>query len=137
MDRRWAIALLGAVATTGCQNMGLDYAGPAEEAQLRPPFDLVASTTAPAAAVEERGIVMDGRLWVPAGQPLARAEEGIQPVGSADGRTVYARGWDQAPYDELFAQDDEGWRSYLPVVGGGAPGGGHGKGQSEGHGGGH
>lgn len=126
MKSRWTMGLLGTLAVVGCQNMGLDYAGPAEEAEVRPPFDLVASTTAPAAAAEERGLIMDGRMWVPSGRPLDRAEEGIRPVGSADGTTVYARGWDEAPYDELFAEGDEGWRSYRPVIGGGAAGGGPG-----------
>lgn len=135
MDRTWTIALLGVLAAVGCENMGLDDAGPADEARQRSPSELVAAVTQPAPEQGERALVVAGRLWVPAGTPVALDEAGLRPVGSSAGQTVYARGWDRPPYGELFTRlDDEardrrladrirgdGWQAYLPVVGGDVP----------------
>lgn len=143
MSRRPMIALLAVAATVACENMGLDYAGPADDAARRPPPALVAAVTPPPTPAGE-GLIVDGRLWLPAGSPLALDEEDVRAVGSASGRTVYARAWDQPPYDRLFARDQrqdpaagapgseaaapqgsaadaqEGpWIAYLPVIGGG------------------
>lgn len=132
MNRRSTIALLGIVAAVGCENMGLDYAGPEGEARVRQPSDLVAAAMEPADSVERPGLVIDGRLWVPSGVPRTLDESAVRPIGSAGGQTVYARGWDEAPYDEIFtATDQGGWRSYLPVIGGGAPRGSAGGGAAE------
>lgn len=131
MKGRSTMALVGIVAAVGCENMGLDYAGPAEEARLRPPTDLVAAAMGPSGAPDGGGLVVDGRLWVTAGLPVALHEDALRPVGAASGQTVYARSWDQAPYDQLFTREGSGaatgesgaagsrWLAYLPVIGGG------------------
>lgn len=139
---RSMIPLLALLAAVACENMGLDYAGPAEDARHRPPPELVAAVIAPATTAEERELIMDGRMWMPARAPLALEEEDVRPIGSANGRTVYTRSWDQPPYDRLFIRavdaasipggteasaprgalhtgEDPQWVSYLPVIGGG------------------
>lgn len=135
MDRTWTIALLGVLAAVGCENMGLDYAGPAEEARHRSPPELVAAVMHTDTASQEK-LIVGGRAWTPSGGPQALDEAGLRPVGSSHGQTVYARGWDRPPYDQLFVRLDEEtrsgagladraqrneWQRYLPVVGGDGP----------------
>lgn len=105
--KRMTIAVLGLVAGTvaGCKDMGLPGNVPLEEAQDRPPSALVAAVLAPVEAVNAR-IVVDGRLWVPSGQPLTVQESDLRAVGSATGRTVHARRWDASPYDALFVREE-------------------------------
>jgi hypothetical protein len=124
------IALFGAVALVGCENMGLEYAGAAEEARVNAPTDLVAAVHPRVAESEVPPLIVDGTRWVTAGEAPAVGEEDVRPVGSASGTTVYARSWDSPPYDQLFTRvpgsltAGDGWRSYLPVIGdGGASGG--------------
>ncbi|HUG40203.1 MAG TPA: hypothetical protein VMM12_06955 [Longimicrobiales bacterium] len=95
-----ALALV-AGATAGCRDMGLDGNIPLEEARARETSELVAATMRPRAAPAQR-LVVDGRLWVPFGLPLTLDASDLRAVGSADGQTVHARRWDQAPYDALF-----------------------------------
>lgn len=120
MKRMGTIAVLGAVALAGCQNMGLEYAGPEGDAVVAPPTALVAAVHPRTAAGDRQQLIVDGRNWVPSGRPLALSESDLSPVGSAGGHTVYARSWDDAPYDALFTRTDGStWVSYLPVIGGG------------------
>lgn len=132
MKRTAMIALVGSVALVGCRDMGLEYNIPFEEAAQKPPMALVAAAYPVDEAGEAPHIVLDGTLWVPSGVPGTVSEGGLRPVGAAQGRTVYARSWDRAPYGELFTRVEEGpvaeigaqadWQSYLPVIGGGTPG---------------
>lgn len=103
--KRITIAVLGLVIGTaaGCKDLGLDGNIPLEEAQDRPPSALVAAVMAPVEPVSER-LVVDGRLWIPSGMPLTLQESDLRAVGSATGRTVYARRWDESPYDALFVR---------------------------------
>ena len=103
--KRTTIAVLGLVAGTaaGCKDMGLEGNVPLEEAQDRPPSALVAAVLAPVEAVNAR-LIVDGRLWIPSGQPLTLQESDVRAVGSATGQTVYARRWDESPYDALFVR---------------------------------
>jgi len=132
MKRRAMIALMGAVALVGCQDMGLPDNIPLEEAEQKPAPALVAAAYPVDDTAEGPKLVLDGTLWVPAGVPGTVSEDGLRPVGAAQGRTVYARSWDRAPYGELFTRVEEGpvveigaqadWQAYLPVIGGGTPG---------------
>jgi len=55
-------------------------------------------------------------------------------VGSAGGQTVYARSWDEAPYDALFTRDaGDRWLTYAPVLGGGSSASPAGAGSAPGH----
>lgn len=121
MDRIQTIALIGLLTLAGCRNMGLDYAGPEDEAVTADPTELVAAVHARAAEEERRPLIVEGKKWVPSGRPLMLNEDEVTPVGSAGGRTVYARSWDDSPYEALFARGEDGteWRTYLPVLGGG------------------
>lgn len=103
--KRNTIAALGlvAAATAGCMDMGLEGNIPLEEAQARETSELVAAVRRPTGAAPIRFIV-DGRLWVPSGLPLTLAMSELRAVGSGDGQTVYARHWDQAPFDALFVR---------------------------------
>ena len=115
--KRITIAALGLVvgSTAGCVDMGLGGNVPLEEAEDRPPTELVAAVHRPTEAVSER-IIVDGRLWVPSGMPLTAEASDLQAVGSADGRTVYARRWDRAPYDALLMQLPDGTTAATPVA---------------------
>ena len=103
--KRITIAALGLVVggTAGCRDMGLEGNLPLAEAEQRQTSELVATVMQPTDASAPR-LVVDGRLWVAAGLPARMAEADLRAVGSADGRTVYARAWDAAPYDALFVR---------------------------------
>ena len=135
MKRRTTALLFGILAMAGCQDMGLEYNLPLEEATDRPPMALVAAVMAPAATAD-RQLIVDGTLWVPSGLPLALDQQEVQPVGSSGGETVYARSWDRPPYDELFTRlpppaptdplvfgpaEGEQYLSYSAIIGGGGP----------------
>lgn len=100
MKRRATIALC-VVTLVGCENMGLDYAGTGEEGRNRASTDLVSSVhrAAPAAT---QPVIVDGRRWVPAGKPIRLDAAELRSVGSSGGQTLYARQWDDAPFDMLF-----------------------------------
>jgi hypothetical protein len=87
----------------GCRDLGLPGNIPAEESRTATPPELVAQVTAPAEAEAPR-LVVDGRLWVPVGQPSPRDPATLRPVGAAAGTTVYARTWDERPYRALFTR---------------------------------
>ncbi len=71
---------------------------------------------------------------MPSGPPLALGEGEVRPVGSAGGQTVYARSWDEAPYDALFTRDaGDRWLTYAPVLGGGSSASPAGAGSAPGH----
>ena len=118
--KRITIALLGLVVgtTAACRDMGLEGNIPLEEAMEKPPTPLVVAVTSAADAAGDR-LVVDGRLWVPSGMPLTMEEADLRAVGSATGRTVYARRWDQSPYDALFIPRPTGG----PAAGSGTTGG--------------
>jgi hypothetical protein len=137
MRRAPVIALCGALVLVGCQDLGLEDNLPLEEAEGRPPSELVVAVMGPGAAAD-REIIVAGRLWVPSGLPQTLQAGELVPVGSSGGTTVYARSWDEAPYDALFTRLDaaaatdsldsgprEGdrWLGYEPVIGraGGVP----------------
>lgn len=128
------MALAGVLALVGCRDMGLEYNYPLEEAEQMPPSELVVAVH-PSEVPAGHELVVAGQLWVPSGQPRALSEDELEPIGAASGQTVYARSWDQEPYGELFTRLPEpatetdvlgsmggqGWRAYLPVIGGGGP----------------
>lgn len=135
MKRITMVALaIAAGATTACRDLGLEGNIPLEEARDREPSALVAAVMRPTEVVAQR-IVVDGRLWVPSGQPITAGAEDLQPVGSADGTTVYARRWDRPPYDAVFirlapagapgrppaAGIEEHWVELMPVRGRSGP----------------
>ncbi len=97
------MALLGALVLPGCRDMGLEDNLPLADAESRPPSALVEAVMAPTSGGE---YIVDGRLWIPSGLPLTLRAEELRPVGSAGGRTVFARSWDEAPYDALFTRLD-------------------------------
>lgn len=133
MERIRTMALFGVLALAGCQNMGLYDAGPEEDAVVAPPPELVAAVHASSPEMARQPLIVDGRKWVPAGTPLALGDGEVRPVGSAAGQTVYARSWDEAPYDALFTRDGDRWLSYAPVLGGGSSAGPAGAGAAPGH----
>lgn len=106
--KRITIGALGLVVgmTAGCRDMGLEGNLPLAEAEQRQTSALVAAVMQPADAAAPR-LVVDGRLWVASGQPTTMNQADLRAVGSADGRTVYARGWDASPYDALFVRAEE------------------------------
>lgn len=118
------IALLAGLTATGCENLGLYDAGAADEARQNPPSELVSAVIQPAPTENGRELVVDGRLWIASGRPVTLDPQDVRPIGSANGRTVHARGWDRPPYDEIFTStDDERWLAYRPVPGRDVPAG--------------
>lgn len=131
MDRTRTLALLAlTLAAAGCKDMGLggDLAA-MDQPVDRPPNDLVATVMAPT-HVEPNQLVVDGRLWVPSGLPLALRLDELRPVGSAGGHTVYSRKWDAQPFEQLFVRPGAaspagatagermpGWQAFAPVLG--------------------
>jgi hypothetical protein len=132
MKRRQTVALFGVLALVGCENMGLDYAGTGEEGRTRAPTELVAAvhpisatpatsaTSAASATPAAEPIILEGRRWVPSGSPAAMDPSELRSVGSAGSLTLYARQWDDAPYDLLFAPVEDRMQAYAPVLGGDA-----------------
>lgn len=135
MRRTPITALLGLVlATPACRDVGLEDNRPLEEAMQRPPSALVAAVHAPAAE-ETQPVIVEGRLWVPAGTPVTLPATELRPIGSADGNTLYARAWARSPYGQVFTrvQPDsadepretaaagpatgERWQAYAPILG--------------------
>ena len=131
--KRTGTLVLAAFALVGCQDMGLEDNVPLREAMEQPPKELVAEVMAPS-EVADRQLVVDGRLWVPSGLPLTLQQSEIRPVGASNGQTVYARSWDEEPYDELFVPlgadaptdplrfgpvEGDGYLAFAPVIGGG------------------
>jgi hypothetical protein len=124
-----------AFLTVGCTDLGLPGNIPAEEAQTMPPPDLVAHVLPPAGDAAAP-LIMDGRLWVPAGQPFSPpSTTRMRPIGSAAGQTVYTRAWDEPPYSAIFVRMEtlsaeeaaspaeamafghERWQEYAPAAG--------------------
>lgn len=107
--KRVTMATVGliAAAAAGCVDMGLEGNRPLEEAEYRVTSALVAAVTEPTGGDGPR-IVVDGRLWLPSGLPIALSPTDVRAVGSADGQTVYARTWDAPPYDALFVRGGGG-----------------------------
>lgn len=132
---RTGIGVIGvALLATGCADLGLEGNIPAEQSRTMPPPELVTAVMPPTADDAVR-LVVDGRLWVPAGQPATRAAAELRPVGSAAGRTVYARAWDDRPFNAIFTRvegarpeaatsvraamvaDRQHWQEYAPATG--------------------
>lgn len=112
-----AIVLATIVALTGCRDMGLEGNVPLQEAEQMAPPDLVAAVHGPAQDTAEP-VILDGRTWVPWGEPQAMSAGALRPVGSVHGTTVYVRSWDRSPYDALFtATGDGAWQGHAPVIG--------------------
>lgn len=119
---------------TSCRDLGLPGNVPEQEARTAAPPELVAQVIPPAERDEVR-LVMDGRLWVPAGAPFIAPPAGMRPVGATAGVTVYARAWDERPYRAIFTPVAmpapetattarsamearlEHWQEYAPVIG--------------------
>jgi hypothetical protein len=117
MKRAPVAALVALLALAGCRDMGLAGNLPLEEAERMPPPALVAAVFAESPAGGE-DLVIDGRLWVPWGLPVALDAGELRAVGSSHGRTVHARAWDRSPYDALFIPaDTDGWQGHAPVIG--------------------
>lgn len=116
--RRAPTAALVALLAVGCTDLGLEGNIPLEEAERKPPSELVAAVFGPTDAPAGE-LIADGRLWVPWGRPGAFDDADLRPVGSTHGLTVHARAWDRPPYDALFVPTDHaGWQGYAPVIGG-------------------
>lgn len=116
-----AFALLPASVVAGCVDLGLEGNVPLDQATHRPASELVAAVHAPS-ELQGGQMIVDGRLWVPFGEPGAMAGSPLRPVGAADGRTVHARSWDEPPFDALFTRDTaqgagEQWQGWAPVSG--------------------
>lgn len=124
-NARTTIVLLGVLTASGCKNMGLYDAGPADEARQSPPSELVSAVSQPTPEEDVRELIVDGRLWIVWGRPMTLDPQDVRPIGSANGRTVHARMWDRPPYDDLFTPTDDGarWLSYRPVIGRDVPAG--------------
>lgn len=134
MERTRTMALFGVLALAGCQNMGLYDAGPEGEAVVASQSELVAEVHATLPDAAGPPLIVDGQPWLRSGTPLAMGDTEVRSVGSAGGMTVYARSWDQAPYDALFVRDAGGsWRTYAPVLGGGSSAAPAGAGAADGH----
>lgn len=135
MRRTPITALLGLVlATAACRDVGLEDNRPLEEAMQRPPSALVAAVHTPAAE-ETQPVIVEGRLWVPAGTPVTLPATELRPIGSARGHTLYARAWARSPYGQVFTRvqpdsadaptetaaagpaSGERWQAYAPVLG--------------------
>lgn len=126
MKRTTILALAAALTGSGCVDLGLEgNAIPEQEAAVAAPSDLVAAVHAPSGDAE---LIVDSRPWVMSGMPVAAPLQPYTPVGSAMGRTVFARSWDDRPYDELFARIQgaaatvqlraKEWQGLQPVLGG-------------------
>jgi hypothetical protein len=131
MNRKGAIVLVGlATLLGGCRDLGLAGNIPAEESRRADPPPLVADVMRPAPGGDTQ-LVMDGRLWVPTGHPVALPVTELRPVGSAMGQTVYARWWDDRPFRAIFIQaivhpqsarealhaTRQHWQEFAPVIG--------------------
>lgn len=115
--KRLLTPLLAGLLASGCGQLGLDGVPPLDVAAHAAPGDLVAAVHAPPADTGEE-MVVDGRLWVPWGTQLEMNAASLRPVGSTHGVTVYARAWDRAPFDAVFAGSGSGWwQAYAPVIG--------------------
>lgn len=119
------IALFAMLTAGACKNMGLYDAGPADDARQSPPSELVSAVLRTAPEVGGGELVVDGRLWIASGPPVALDPQDVRPIGSANGRTVHARTWDRPPYDELFTpgDDERRWLTYHAVIGADVPAG--------------
>jgi hypothetical protein len=135
MTRRRLVACAAVPCVLGaCQDLGLPGNIPVEEARARTPTELVAEVRGPLDDAPAP-LVVDGRLWVPDGEPRVRAGAELRPVGSVGGQTVYARSWDERPYSVVFTRVEvpapadaptaraameagrEHWQAYAPVIG--------------------
>lgn len=135
MAKRCIIVVAGlALVLGGCRDLGLPGNVPDEESRVQPPPDLVRDVIAQDREPAVR-LVVDGRLWVPTGRPAPHAADALRPVGSAAGQTVYARSWDERPYQAIFTQVEmpalelaatpreamdagrQHWQEYAPVIG--------------------
>lgn len=133
MKRTLTLVLFGALALVGCRDMGLDENSPVEEAMARgASSELVAEVMVPTTTLQGQ-LIADGKLWVPHGLPLEAGAGDLRAVGSSGGETIYARSWDDPPYDELFTRvatgdaaagsgeatlGGESYQPYAPVIGG-------------------
>jgi hypothetical protein len=129
------VCMAAAFLVVGCKDLGLPGNLPAEESRTMPPPELVAQVI-PQERDTGPDLIMDGRLWVPTGRPFSlTATTRLRPIGSAAGRTVYAREWDEPPYSAIFARVEtptpdeaaspreamaygrEHWQEYAPALG--------------------
>lgn len=126
MKRARAAALAVPLVLAGCQDLGLEGNHPVQEAAQAAPSELVVAVRARPDA-EVATVIVDGRLWVPWGRPEPLDPDGLRPVGSYQGATLYVRSWDRSPFDAVFAETVAGeWQGHAPVIGhapgaGGAP----------------
>jgi hypothetical protein len=129
------VCLAVAFLMTGCTDLGLPGNIPDEESRTMPPPELVAHVLPPTQEPAQP-LIMDGRLWVPSGQPFSPpATTRLRPVGSVAGQTVYTRAWDEPPYSAVFVRVEtpgpeeapspreamafghERWQEYAPAAG--------------------
>lgn len=119
------VLALTMAATTACRDMGLDGNVPLDQAENKAPRPLVEAVTQRGQDTGPR-LVVDGRLWVPSGEPQDLDNDDLRAVGSGDGHTVYARPWDRPPFDAIFVQiqpdlegfgDPRQWQQLEPVRG--------------------
>jgi hypothetical protein len=101
------------VGLAGCRDNGLpDKNLPVEEARhryIQPylSYQAMAATTP---------VAIGGREWMPSLPVETIPARMLQPVGSAEGTTLFALRGDEAPYSSLYASEGgDRWRPYLRI----------------------
>ena len=140
--RRLFLPCLALLGLTACQDVGLpDRNLPLEDAKHRAPAALVAAvhgtgtdslmareaTEQPVAregelgAERKRPVAIAGRAYIVSGRAHEVPRDMLRPVGSYQGRPLYALSWDQQPFDRLYTpaeQPNEFWELQIaPDVG--------------------
>ncbi|MGH7505536.1 MAG: hypothetical protein ACRELX_07780 [Longimicrobiales bacterium] len=110
---QWS-ALLSLAALAGCLDVGLAGRNtPETEAansewryrvyDIGQPANAVTEITLGTAAAAEAGAGAQEPLhWLSSAETVEIPQELLRPIGAADGATVFALVWDEAPYDRLY-----------------------------------
>ena len=113
---RTALAAAAILGLTGCND--IPFASeplPLDVAANQVPLPLVEQTARIAPAEGEADAIrLEDTTWVPTATEYALADAQVRPVGDAEGATVYAFAWDDAPFGRLLVRSGEG--SYRELV---------------------